>query len=74
MKTLATIAAAAMLCCAGAAQAEGAGASRLDDVLARGTLRVCTTGDYKPYSYYRTTAASRASTSTWPNRSRNRSA
>jgi len=54
MKTLATIAAAAMLCCAGAAQAEGAGASRLDDVLARGTLRVCTTGDYKPYSYYRT--------------------
>ncbi|PRF74849.1 ArtI protein [Burkholderia multivorans] len=54
MKTLATIAAAAMLCGAGAAQAEGAGASRLDDVLARGTLRVCTTGDYKPYSYYRT--------------------
>ncbi|MGN5640002.1 ArtI protein [Burkholderia multivorans] len=54
MKTLATIAAAAMLCCAGAAQVEGAGASRLDDVLARGTLRVCTTGDYKPYSYYRT--------------------
>ncbi|MBU9228507.1 transporter substrate-binding domain-containing protein [Burkholderia multivorans] len=54
MKTLATIAAATMLCCAGAAQAEGAGASRLDDVLARGTLRVCTTGDYKPYSYYRT--------------------
>ncbi|MBU9556070.1 transporter substrate-binding domain-containing protein [Burkholderia multivorans] len=54
MKTLATIAAAAMLCCAGAAHAEGAGASRLDDVLARGTLRVCTTGDYKPYSYYRT--------------------
>ncbi|MBU9135702.1 transporter substrate-binding domain-containing protein [Burkholderia multivorans] len=54
MKTLATITAAAMLCCVGAAQAEGAGASRLDDVLARGTLRVCTTGDYKPYSYYRT--------------------
>ena len=27
--------------------------SRLDDVIARGTLRVCTTGDYKPYSYYR---------------------
>ena len=24
--------------------------SRLDDVLARHTLRVCTTGDYKPYS------------------------
>jgi len=27
--------------------------SRLDEVLARGTLRACTTGDYKPYSYYR---------------------
>ncbi|WP_116135803.1 transporter substrate-binding domain-containing protein [Trinickia diaoshuihuensis] len=25
--------------------------SRLDAVLARGTLRVCTTGDYKPYSF-----------------------
>jgi cyclohexadienyl dehydratase len=25
--------------------------SRLDDVLARRTLRVCTTGDYKPYSF-----------------------
>ena len=25
--------------------------SRLDEVLARGTLRACTTGDYKPYSY-----------------------
>ncbi|MBC8863105.1 ArtI protein, partial [Escherichia coli] len=61
MKTLATLAAAALLCCATAhaqtatgtaAAAPGAG-SRLDDVLARGTLRVCTTGDYKPYSYYR---------------------
>ncbi|KVE35073.1 transporter substrate-binding domain-containing protein [Burkholderia sp. TSV86] len=30
-----------------------AGASRLDDVLARGTLRICTTGDYKPYTYRR---------------------
>ncbi|WP_242468196.1 transporter substrate-binding domain-containing protein [Burkholderia plantarii] len=28
-------------------------ASRLDAVLARGTLRICTTGDYRPYSYYR---------------------
>ncbi|WP_414443540.1 transporter substrate-binding domain-containing protein [Burkholderia sp. 22PA0106] len=28
-------------------------ASRLDTVLARGTLRVCTTGDYRPYTYYR---------------------
>ncbi|MDR8732098.1 transporter substrate-binding domain-containing protein [Burkholderia pseudomultivorans] len=59
MKTLATIAAAAaaLLCCgaahAQAATASPAAASRLDDVLARGTLRVCTTGDYKPYSYYR---------------------
>ncbi|KVC43701.1 ArtI protein [Burkholderia pseudomultivorans] len=58
MKTLATIAAAAaaLLCC-GAAHAQAAAASpaasRLDEVLARGTLRVCTTGDYKPYSYYR---------------------
>jgi cyclohexadienyl dehydratase len=25
--------------------------SRLDDILTRGTLRVCTTGDYKPYSF-----------------------
>ncbi|MGU7769538.1 transporter substrate-binding domain-containing protein [Burkholderia sp. MR1-5-21] len=66
MKTLATIAAAAAvmlpltLACAAAAHAAetGSGApvaagSRLDDVLARGTLRICTTGDYKPYSYYR---------------------
>lgn len=27
--------------------------SRLDEVIARGTLRICTTGDYKPYSFYR---------------------
>ncbi|WP_250478923.1 MULTISPECIES: transporter substrate-binding domain-containing protein [unclassified Caballeronia] len=27
--------------------------SRLDDILARHTLRVCTTGDYKPYSFLR---------------------
>ncbi|WP_118183748.1 transporter substrate-binding domain-containing protein [Paraburkholderia phosphatilytica] len=27
--------------------------SRLDEILSRGTLRACTTGDYKPYSYYR---------------------
>lgn len=26
-------------------------ASRLDTITARGTLRVCTTGDYKPYSF-----------------------
>lgn len=34
-----------------AASAAGAANSRLDAVLARGTLRVCTTGDYKPYSF-----------------------
>ncbi|MDR5855871.1 transporter substrate-binding domain-containing protein [Caballeronia sp. LZ062] len=28
-------------------------ASRLDEILARHTLRVCTTGDYKPYSFLR---------------------
>ena len=27
--------------------------SRLDEILARGTLRICTTGDYKPYSFLR---------------------
>ncbi|MFX1673693.1 transporter substrate-binding domain-containing protein [Paraburkholderia sp. A2WS-5] len=27
--------------------------SRLDQVLSRGTLRACTTGDYKPYSFYK---------------------
>lgn len=48
----------ALACCAGLAHAQtapqpGAPASRLDDVLARGTLRVCTTGDYKPYTYRR---------------------
>jgi cyclohexadienyl dehydratase len=44
------------LCFSGAVQAQNAApapASRLDDVLARGTLRACTTGDYKPYSFYR---------------------
>lgn len=28
-------------------------ASRLDEVLQRGEMSVCTTGDYKPYSYLR---------------------
>lgn len=27
--------------------------SRLDEVISRGTLRACTTGDYKPYSFYK---------------------
>jgi cyclohexadienyl dehydratase len=35
------------IACAGAARAEE---SRLDDVVKRGTLRVCTPGDYKPFS------------------------
>jgi cyclohexadienyl dehydratase len=34
--------------------ATAAAPSRLDDILARGTLRACTTGDYKPYSFYKT--------------------
>jgi cyclohexadienyl dehydratase len=48
-----------LFCGAGSASAQttgtpaGATPSRLDEVLARGTLRACTTGDYKPYSYYR---------------------
>jgi cyclohexadienyl dehydratase len=37
-----------------AAQAQSAGHSRLDEIVARGTLRACTTGDYKPYSFLRT--------------------
>jgi cyclohexadienyl dehydratase len=41
----------------GAAQAQtaatAAAPSRLDEILARGTLRACTTGDYKPYSFYK---------------------
>ncbi|MDR5744323.1 transporter substrate-binding domain-containing protein [Caballeronia sp. LZ029] len=36
-----------------AAPAPVAAPSRLDDILARHTLRVCTTGDYKPYSFLR---------------------
>src|SRR5690242_10834713 len=34
-----------------AAAAASASANRLDDILARGVLRVGTTGDYKPFSY-----------------------
>lgn len=41
---------AALACAAGHAGAQDAAPSRLDDVLARGALRICTTGDYKPYS------------------------
>lgn len=36
-----------------AAPAPVAAPSRLDDILTRHTLRVCTTGDYKPYSFLR---------------------
>src|ERR1700761_6343530 len=36
------------------AQTTAAVPSRLDEILSRGTLRACTTGDYKPYSFYKT--------------------
>src|SRR6202142_3229159 len=35
------------------AVAEGPSGSRLDDVMKSGKLRVCTPGDYKPFSYLR---------------------
>ncbi len=35
------------------ADAQSAAATRLESVQKSGTLRVCTTGDYKPYSYLR---------------------
>jgi cyclohexadienyl dehydratase len=53
----ATIIALDLLLLFGAAHAQSAAAvsssapSRLDDVVARGALRVCTTGDYRPYSF-----------------------
>lgn len=58
---LRALAALGALCClASPAQAQGSAPaplsstpSRLDEVLQRGTLRVCTTGDYKPYTYLR---------------------
>jgi cyclohexadienyl dehydratase len=37
----------------GSKPAPAPAASRLDEILARHTLRVCTTGDYKPYSFMR---------------------
>lgn len=41
----------------GAAQAQASATtatpSRLDEIPARGILRACTTGDYKPHSFYR---------------------
>jgi cyclohexadienyl dehydratase len=54
-----TLLLAAALCCVGAAHAQSAASapatstSRLDEITARGTLRACTTGDYKPYSFYK---------------------
>jgi cyclohexadienyl dehydratase len=36
-----------------ATAASTASTSRLDEILARGTLRICTTGDYKPHSFLR---------------------
>jgi cyclohexadienyl dehydratase len=44
---------AALACVTATAGAQDAAPSRLDDVLARGALRVCTTGDYKPYTFAR---------------------
>ncbi len=38
----------------GACAAIGGGPSHLDTVMQRGTLDVCMTGDYKPFSYYKT--------------------
>jgi cyclohexadienyl dehydratase len=52
----ATLALIGAMCCAGAVQAQSvapAASSRLDEILARGTMRACTTGDYKPYSFYK---------------------
>jgi len=44
---------AALLTAAGSAAAQTSVPSRLDDIISRGTLRACTTGDYKPYSFQR---------------------
>jgi cyclohexadienyl dehydratase len=43
----------ALLLSASAALAEGTPPSRLDDVIKSGKLRVCTPGDYKPFSLLR---------------------
>ncbi len=39
--------------CSTAVQAQTPPHSRLDEIISRGTLRACTTGDYKPYSFLR---------------------
>lgn len=41
------------VCGAPGATVPAAASSRLDDILARHTLRICTTGDYKPYTFLR---------------------
>jgi len=43
----------AALVAASPAAAQTSAPSRLDDIISRGTLRACTTGDYKPYSFQR---------------------
>jgi len=43
----------ALLGAASNAAAQSAAPSRLEQIISRGTLRVCTTGDYKPYSFQR---------------------
>lgn len=48
-ETMKTAILSALLVVTGAAQAQ----SHLDDIRASKTLKVCTTGDYKPYSYLR---------------------
>ena len=57
-----TIVSAALLSACATGQSAGTAAngaqtatapSRLDEIVARGTLRACTTGDYKPYSFYK---------------------
>jgi cyclohexadienyl dehydratase len=49
----ACVAALAVAPAAFAQSAASSPSSRLDEVIARGTLRACTTGDYKPYSFYK---------------------
>lgn len=46
-----TFALVALLLTGACAEAQQQGASRLDDVVSRGTLKVGTTGDYRPFTY-----------------------
>lgn len=55
----------------GVAQAQAAEpVSHLDSVLQKGMLAVCTTGDYKPYTFHNADGSTRGSISRWPRRSR----